>query len=254
MITTYFLMALMGAFAAGIYACHSAGKRGLDDNDMIVVLLFSAIGVLLGGHILYALTNIHLLPALFTASSFSEFIANAQAFFGGSVFYGGLFGAIAAASITIRVKKLDYAVYSDILAPVIPLFHFFARIGCFLGGCCYGVECEFGVTVTGNTLVPDVNGVPRFPVQLLEAAMNLLLFFMLRAVYKKMLVKKQLQGKLLLVYLISYSVIRFFDEFLRGDEIRGFLLGVSTSQFISIILFCVCAAILLIQHMREKPI
>ena len=37
-------------------------------------------------------------------------------------------------------------------------------------------------------------------------------------------------------------MIRFFDEFLRGDEIRGFVGALSTSQFIS--LFIVAVGIL----------
>lgn len=251
-ITTYFLMALVGMFVAGIFACALARKRGYDDNDVIVVLLFSAIGVLLGGHLLYGLTNWKLIPLLFTAESFSQFIEFAGAIFGGSVFYGGLFGAIIAASITIRVKKLDYTVYADMLAPAIPLFHCFARIGCFLGGCCYGIESSIGFTATGNTLVPTLNDVCRFPVQLLEAGLNLVLFLILYWLYRKSLTCRPLQGKLLLCYLMSYSVIRFFDEFLRGDAIRGFVLGMSTSQFISILLFLVSGIVLTVLICRER--
>lgn len=251
-ITTYGLMALVGMFAAGIFACVLARKRGYYDNDVIVVLLISAIGVLVGGHILYGLTNWEQIPMLFTAKSVSQFFQYAGSIFGGSVFYGGLFGAILAASITIRAKKLNYTVYSDLLAPVIPLFHCFARIGCFLGGCCYGIESSFGFTVTGNTLVPSLNDVCRFPVQLLEAALNLGLFGVLYLLYRRSLTCKPLRGRLLLIYLLSYSVIRFLDEFLRGDEIRGFLFGFSTSQFISILLFFVSGSILVGLCLREK--
>ena len=56
--------------------------------------------------------------------------------FGGGVFYGGLIGAIAAGMISIKVQKLPFDTATDCLAPSIALFHGFARIGCFLGGCC----------------------------------------------------------------------------------------------------------------------
>ncbi|MCC8046445.1 MAG: prolipoprotein diacylglyceryl transferase [Clostridiales bacterium] len=39
---------------------------------------------------------------------------------------------------------------------------------------------------------------------------------------------------LLNVYLVSYTIFRFFIEFFRGDELRGFLFGISTSQWISV--------------------
>ena len=38
----------------------------------------------------------------------------------------------------------------------------------------------------------------------------------------------------LFVYLIIYGVERFLLEFIRGDEIRGFLGSLSTSQWISL--------------------
>ncbi len=245
MITTYFLMSLIGVFAAGLFACYLARKRVGDDNDIIVVLLFSSIGIILGGHIFYGLTNIRLIPTLFSAETFKQFMERAITVFGGSVYYGGLFGAIAVASLAIHAKKLSFAVYSDMLTPVIPLFHSFARCGCFLSGCCYGIEYKFGITITGNTLVPQINDVPRFPVQLLEAALNVLLFMALYRMYKKSTTTHTaLQGKLLPIYLLFYSVVRFFDEFLRGDDIRGFILGLSTSQFISVFLFAVSAVVL----------
>ncbi|MBQ1715424.1 MAG: prolipoprotein diacylglyceryl transferase, partial [Firmicutes bacterium] len=41
------------------------------------------------------------------------------------------------------------------------------------------------------------------------------------------------------VYLLSYSILRFLLEFLRGDASRGIILGLSTSQWISIAVFLV---------------
>ena len=40
-------------------------------------------------------------------------------------------------------------------------------------------------------------------------------------------------------YAVSYSLVRFVLEFYRGDTVRGILLGLSTSQWISIILFAI---------------
>ena len=38
------------------------------------------------------------------------------------------------------------------------------------------------------------------------------------------------------IYLVSYSIIRFFTEFMRGDEVRGVYFKLSLSQWISILM------------------
>lgn len=92
----YPVLALVGIFTAGIYARRQARKKGLDENDMIMVLLVSAVGVLLGGHLLYGLVNVLSAPGsapnLLASDSPKAFFENAYILFGGSVFYGGLLG------------------------------------------------------------------------------------------------------------------------------------------------------------------
>ena len=114
---------------------------------------------------------------------------------------------------------------------VAPLFHTFGRIGCFLGGCCYGIPCDFGFVYTQNPIAM-ANGVRRFPVQLLEALFCFFLFLLLFSLFRR----GRCKNRLLALYLGIYSVGRFFLEYLRGDDYRGFLWGLSTSQLISILL------------------
>ena len=184
---------------------------------------------------------------LFEAEDFEQFWKFLTAIFGGSVFYGGLFGGIVAALIVIRVNRYPRAEITDCAAPAVPLFHFFGRIGCFLGGCCYGIESEFGFTFT-HSLVESANGVRRFPVQLFEAGFNLLLFFLLFIVLKK----EKLKGRLFLLYLGLYAPARFGLEFLRGDTYRGYLFGLSTSQIISLGIMLVLAVYTLIKKLNKK--
>jgi prolipoprotein diacylglyceryltransferase len=90
--------------------------------------------------------------------------------------------------------------------------------------------------------------VNRFPVQLLEASLNLLLFAFLVILLKKGVMK----GNLMWIYGSIYPVIRFFDEFLRGDAIRGFVFGLSTSQWISIFVFVLSVTMIIIR-VCKKP-
>lgn len=246
----YPICALLGIFSAGILAMKLAEKRGINKDNMLVMLLTSCVGVLLGGHILYGITNYKYLIALIKSIgeiSFADFFKYLYYIFGGMVYYGGLIGGIIAGGIYIRHKKLPLAEYSDICAPAVPLFHVFGRIGCFLGGCCYGIESKFGF-IYSHALDPAANGVRRFPIQLAEAAVNFLIFLVLYRLLKN----NKLHGKLFCLYLIIYSVCRFILEFWRGDVIRGFVLGMSTSQFISILIFIFALVILYFNMRRQR--
>lgn len=159
----------------------------------------------------------------------------------------GCWGGIFAGALYVRKKGFALPEWADLLAPAIPLFHFFGRIGCFLGGCCYGVPCSFGFTYTHN-LIEQANGVSRFSIQLVEAAFNLALFFLLWTLQKK----GKFQGKRLVLYLLGYSVGRFVFEFGRGDTYRGIWFGLSTSQYISVGLFLVAVVFLLYQRFTGR--
>lgn len=235
-ISIYMLVSLGGVLFCLWTAYRIAKKSGLDEIEVLFMSLFAFGAVVIGGALLYGITQFDSLllffKNLFTLhfASFDDFLAQAQAVFGGSVFYGGMIGAILTIKLYCKKKKLGKR-YLDIAAICFPLFHFFGRVGCFLGGCCYGMESKFGVTYH-YSVAPGANGVSRFPVQLIEAIFNLGLAVFLYAMFRK----KKWSGNLIHIYFYAYPIFRFADEFLRADTYRGFLWRLSTSQWISIIL------------------
>lgn len=243
----YVVAAIAGALLAGWYACRAAKRAGEDDNRMIRFLLAAAGGALVGSHLFYALLELDRAAAVLQASSLREALRALAVWLGGGVFYGGLLGGAAGGLLYVRAAKRPLALYADISACFAPLFHAFGRIGCFLGGCCFGVESRFGFIFTRSPL-EIANGVRRFPVQLLESACCLLLFFLLDRLRKKGV----LRGRLLGLYFALYAVIRFADEFLRGDALRGMALGLSTSQWVSLAVFAAGALILLLPARSRK--
>ena len=243
-IGSYGFTAAVAAIICGLLFLYMLKKHGLMIEDGILFLMIAMAGIFIGSHLLYAITNIRFIPKLFETNSFEEWLGIVTFIFGGAVFYGGLFGGIFAGRIAIKVLGLNGNTYSDMMTPIIPLFHGIARVGCFLAGCCYGIESEFGFYIDGNEFIPSLNGVVRFPVQLLESVCNLILSIVLFIVLKKSKGDSRFSGKLIYIYLISYGIIRFFDEFLRGDEIRGFVGCFSTSQWISIISIAASAFLL----------
>ena len=89
-----------------------------------------------------------------------------------------------------------------------------------------------------------------FPVQLLEAALNLTLFILLFCYARK----KRPPLCVTTLYLCSYGIERFVLEYFRADTVRGSFLWFSTSQWISILLSCaaLCAFFLLRKKAQKQ--
>ena len=92
--------------------------------------------------------------------------------------------------------------------------------------------------------IPELIGVPRLPVQLIEAFLCLCLYIVLEILFHK--TKKR--GLTSVVYLYSYAVVRYILEFFRAD-FRGGLLSFSTSQIVSILIVLTVTIVLF-----RKPI
>lgn len=169
----------------------------------------------------------------------------------GIVFYGGLFGLLLAYYCGINSKlitlKDPHAI--DILAVSIPLFHAIARVGCFLAGCCYGIETS--VFSISYSIMKDeiVNTTNRIPVQLIEAVFDVGIFIYLYALIRKEDWKNK---HLLLQYIALYSCGRFLLEFIRGDTVRGVICGVSFSQVISVIVWLTILIVILKNKGKAK--
>lgn len=96
----------------------------------------------------------------------------------------------------------------DLITPSFPLALIFVKLACFCNGCCQGFECSWGMTNYFYLTGPK----NEFPSQLLESGLGLALFVFLH-LYRK----KAKEGTMFPLYIITYSVTRFFSEFTRGE-------------------------------------
>ena len=245
-VQTYSVLAALGFVLTAMLAVKLGKLKNISAEKSLMATLVSAFGVFVGGYILFALTNIKSIVNVISESGFS--LADLMPYISGMVFYGGLIGAIIVlfvyTAVSKDVKRQDVF---DVFAVTAPFFHIFGRVGCFFAGCCYGVESEFGI-ITYNNTSPTHYGVSRFPVALLEAFVNLLIFVLLLYLFKR----NKLGGKLIFVYLLVYAPARFVLEFFRGDNIRGFVFGLSTSQFISILIIAFVCVYSLVLYFKKK--
>ncbi len=155
---------------------------------------------------------------------------------GGLIFYGGILGGALGALLFAYRRNEPLPVLTDFLVVAIPLGHMFGRIGCFLNGCCYGSSTTHACAVA---MAGDPT--PRHPVQLYEAAGNLLIFGVLYAFYRR----QPRRGLVSAAYLGLYPALRFGLEFLRGDP-RWRYAGFTAAQWLSLALITV--AILITLH------
>lgn len=251
---TYGLMVLLGFVTCFIVGMRLVKRYDIKSYDFALLMLAVIAGLGIGASIVYGISNIKTMIYAFSHMSemgltFWDVITFS---FGGMVYYGGFIGGGITIVIFTKIGKKKWRSKRDglldVYAVMVPLFHGFGRIGCFLGGCCYGVESEFGFTTYTNHLNPFINGVNRFPIQLVESGCNFILFFVLLMLFKKHIMER----RLIYIYMLAYPVIRFIDEFFRGDTYRGIFFGLSTSQWISIILFVFALIMLPIKNKKIK--
>ena len=161
---------------------------------------------------------------------------------GGLAIYGGIIGGVLGGYVLSRVKRLPFLRYADLVMPSVALAQGFGRIGCFLAGCCYGLPTKspFGIVFTSSDFAP--NGVSLIPTQLISSGLNFLHCAFLIWAASRM----KTPGRVAALYLMCYSAGRFVLEFFRGDLIRGTVGTLSTSQFISIFIFLLGAALFLL--------
>lgn len=226
----YGLMIAIGIIAAYLTGEYRAKKHGLEADHVFNYVIWCVLGGFLGSKILYFITDIKNIIA-----DPSRVLDIAD----GWVVYGGIIGGIFAARLYSKIKNLKFLAYFDLLIPSVALAQGFGRIGCFLAGCCYGMETDSSIGITFHDSHYAPNGVSLLPTQLISSGLDFLHFLVLIWFAKR----KKADGQVGAMYLILYSIGRFVLEFFRGDLIRGSVGSLSTSQFISI--FTVIAGIVL---------
>lgn len=218
---SYGLMIAIGVFVALFIGERRANRRGLSGDALYPLTAVCVFGGVFGAKLLFCIVD----WKNFIRSPLSILSSN------GFVVYGGIIGGIFFAWLYCIVKKLSFWRYFDIVLPSVAVAQAFGRIGCFLAGCCYGAETNawYGIAFHNSQFAP--NGVKMIPTQLISSAG----MFAIAGILFLYARREKKPGQVGALYLILYSIGRFFVEFLRSDY-RGAVGILSTSQFISILI------------------
>jgi phosphatidylglycerol:prolipoprotein diacylglycerol transferase len=266
-LNTYGLL-LAVSFITGLYLMARLAERdGLDRNRVYDLGLWVLAASLLGSKLLMIATEWDYYRAnprqIFTLDFFRS----------GGAFYGGFLAAVIASVIIMRLYHLPWWRTADVFAPGIAIGQAIGRLGCFSAGCCWGKPTTGPLGVHFSERGHEITGVPTMvdhltdaaqreiwlqklggpfaalslhPTQLYEAAATALIFAFLLWLRRR----RQFDGQIVLAYAILYAIARFTIEFWRDDP-RGVIIGLSTSQFIAIMLF-IGSVIVYFYRMRRQ--
>ena len=223
----YSLSYIFGIIFAWIY-CKKfliKDKNILDLFDDLISYII--IGVILGGRLGYVI--------FYNLNYYSNNMLEVFMLWeGGMSFHGGLLGVIIATYIFSIKNKINSFIFLDLISMSAPIGIFLGRIANFINSELYGRETNLFWSVKFE----KIDNSFRHPSQIYEAIFEgIILFILLNFIYKKNLNKSP--GFISAIFLIFYSVFRFFIEFTREPDVQiGYiLLNLTLGQLLSFLFF-----------------
>ena len=226
----WYSLAYIAGIIIGWMLCKKIFIQKSDINEKFDdYVTYLVIGIIIGGRLGYIIFY-----------NFNYYINNFFDIFkvweGGMSFHGGLIGIIVASILFSKKNNQDSFLYMDLVSLVAPIGIFFGRLANFINSELYGTPTDIPWAVT----FIQVDNLSRHPSQLYEAILEGVILFIILMYFKnKDYLKKP--GLISGLFLIFYSLFRFFIEFVRvPDEQLGYLIfELSMGQIISLIFFVI---------------
>ena len=190
-------------------------KYHFSRDEIIGALVYENIGIVFGAKLLTYIQNYRVYGKF-------DFLSL------GLSSYGAVIGAIVCLVLFgLQFRKK----YKDMLfafMPSIPLMYAIGKIGCFLAGCCYGIEYSGVGSVLYQYSKDAPNNVSLFPVQIVETIIFVFIFiYMIREN-----IKNRFDWKTLGISFILCGLAKFILDYFRSSHMNVFL---SFNQIISIV-------------------
>jgi len=216
-IYSYGLMFVLSFAVALTLARHQAKKENLNPEAISNFAFLVFVAGIIGARLFYVIENI-----CYYLKKPLEIIMLQH---GGLSWFGGLILGVFCGVVYLKKKKIAVYRTLDLVAPFLALGQAIGRIGCLLNGCCYGKVSQFGIYFKAHESI-------LIPTQIYSSLALILIFIILRFVQGK----PHKDGQIFYLYLLLYSVKRFFIEFWRADNEIIFL-GLTLFQILCTAIF-----------------
>jgi phosphatidylglycerol:prolipoprotein diacylglycerol transferase len=212
------------AFLTGLcFSLREAKRKGISKEVVEGLVFYIMVGSIMGSRLLHVL--------IFWNSYSSNILSVFMLWKGGLAFYGGFLGAVIASFVYLRIKKLNFFKYADLMAPSIALGHAIGRIACLVGdGGHVGklTSLPFGVLINGE--LRHLTALYDF--------VNLTILFIILLYLRR---KNFFTGFLFLFYICYYAFTRFLIDLLRTDPT---FYGLTVTQWTAIPLFLISLVVI----------
>ena len=172
--------------------------------------------------------------AIFGAKYFN-FIINIKKFNGtfnfekvGLSSYGAVIGITILLFLYSKQYKKRFKDLFYIVLPSIPLMYGIGKIGCFLAGCCYGIEYTGPFSISYKYSYSAPKEINLFPVQLLESIVFIIIFWYIFDKIKKLKSNSNIIGQTLIIC----GIAKFLLDYLRMNHLGKVF---TINQIVSII-------------------
>lgn len=221
------------AFLLGtVLALREAKRRGLNEEILIDLLLFIIPAALIGARLHYVIFRWDIYK-----NNPIEII-NIRG--GGLAIHGGIIAAVIVGYIFCRVRRVRFWELADIIAPSLVLGQAIGRWGNYTNQEAYGgpTDLPWGIMI---------DGIKVHPTFLYESIWNFTVFLFLVWYTRK---KVKADGEVFLLYVMLYSLARFFIEGLRTDSLM--FGGIRVAQLISLLAIVIGAILFYYQRRQMK--
>jgi phosphatidylglycerol:prolipoprotein diacylglycerol transferase len=244
------------ALVLGIYlGTRAAQNQGLPVETALNMTFFGLIALILGARLYAFFEN----PSFY----FAHPLRLIKLWEGSLATYGGAIGGVLGCLAYLRVKRQPIFPFLDAYAPFGFLGIAIIRFGDFLNGTAFGkrTELPWGVSFPQDSFAFNYHrnhgwitsdaaaSLPVHPAQLYSTITCLLIFGFLLIRTKR---GKKFQGEIFVLGGLLYSGARFVIDFFRDDLRTHLPLGLSSTQWVGIIVFLILLVTYLLLRLKKR--
>lgn len=242
----YGIIIAAGFLLAVYYCCRKAADYGVEQDDIIDLLIFAVPLCIIGARLYYVIFYLDLYR---NPDGSLDFLRMLRIWDGGLAIYGGIIVAILTLLVFCKIKKIPFLAFADVGSFGMLIGQLVGRWGNFVNVEAYGAPTDLPWRMG---IYDTVNGVYQYmevhPTFLYESLWNLVGFLLLALVVAK---HRKFDGQIFLGYIAWYGLGRAWIEGLRTDSLYFFSTGLRVSQILALISFVLALAVMIVQLRRK---